>query len=54
MSWIMDLMHSGCMLLRHDMDDKLKAANSTGPSEGGSSQLLAILECTPKGGRGLD
>lgn len=30
----MDLVHSGCMLLRHDMDDKLKAANFTGSSEG--------------------
>lgn len=50
----MDLVHSGCMLLRHDMDDKLKAANSTCPSEGGSSQLLAILQCTPRVDGDLD
>lgn len=50
----MDLVHSGCILLRHDMDDKLKAANSTGPSEGGFKSIVSHIAVHPKGGRGLD
>lgn len=48
-------MHSGCIVLRHGMDGKLKAGNSNVPSEGGLSKLSAILQCNyPNDGRWLD